>query len=107
MCGRFTNRYTWRELHALYMLSPGFPQPKSNFQPRYNIAPTQLSFVVRETEGKRELIELRWGLLPRWAKSPADSARMINARAETVATEIRISVGVQIEAVPGCGGRLL
>ena len=85
MCGRFTNRYTWRELHALYMLSPGFPQPQSNFQPRYNIAPTQLSFVVREVDGKRELIELRWGLLPHWAKSPADGARMINARSETVA----------------------
>lgn len=55
--------------------------------PRYNIAPTQLSFVVRETGGKRELVELRWGLLPHWAKSPGDGAKMINARAETVATK--------------------
>jgi len=68
MCGRFTNRYTWRELHALYMLSVGFPQPNSNFQPRYNIAPTQMAFVVREKDDARELVELRWGLVPSWAK---------------------------------------
>jgi putative SOS response-associated peptidase YedK len=59
---------------------------RSNFLPRYNIAPTQCSLVVRENGGRRELAELRWGLLPPWAKSAAAGARMINARAETVAT---------------------
>jgi len=85
MCGRFTNQYTWEELHALYDLSNR--PPKSNFPPRYNIAPTQTSFVVRETEGERELAELRWGLLPKWVKAPGDGARMINARSETVASK--------------------
>lgn len=86
MCGRFTNQYTWRQLHALYSLSDTL-YPQSNFPPRFNIAPTQNAFVVRiGADGKRELVELRWGLLPRWAKSPSDGARMINARAETVAT---------------------
>jgi putative SOS response-associated peptidase YedK len=83
MCGRFTNQYSWDELHELYSLS-NVP-PESNFPPRYNIAPTQTSFVVRETDGVRELAELRWGLLPRWAKALGDGARMINARSETVA----------------------
>ena len=86
MCGRFTNQYSWEELHALYDLS-NKARPKSNFPPRYNIAPTQTSFVVRETEGERELLEMRWGLLPKWAKKPGDGARMINARSETVATK--------------------
>ena len=85
MCGRFTNRYSWRELHELYSLTDQ-DMIRSNFEPRYNIAPTQLSLVVRELNGKRELAELRWGLLPHWAKSPSDGARMINARSETVAT---------------------
>lgn len=58
---------------------------ESNYPPRYDIAPTQTSFVVRETAGVRELAELRWGLLPKWAKSPRDGARTINARSETVA----------------------
>jgi putative SOS response-associated peptidase YedK len=84
MCGRFTNRYTWRELHALYRLSDQtFPQ--SNFEPRYNIAPTQNSWVVREREGKRELISMRFGLVPSWSKDDTRAASMINARAETVA----------------------
>ena len=88
MCGRFTNRYSWRELKELYELSDVlYPKAPSNFEPRYNIAPTQTSFVVRlGVAGRRELVQLRWGLLPRWATSPRDGARMINARCETVAT---------------------
>lgn len=87
MCGRFTNRYSWRELHALYSLSDKH-YPQSNFEPRYNIAPTQNSFAVRLREdGEHELAELRWGLLPKWAKDLADGARMINARCETVASK--------------------
>jgi putative SOS response-associated peptidase YedK len=81
MCGRFSNRYTWRELHALYELSIGFAP--SNFQPRYNIAPTDMCWIVREKDGARELVSLRWGLVPSWAKDIKIGASMINARAET------------------------
>jgi putative SOS response-associated peptidase YedK len=81
MCGRFSNRYTWRELHAMYELSIGFAP--SNFQPRYNIAPTDMCWVVRERDGARELVSLRWGLLPSWAKDIKVGASMINTRAET------------------------
>jgi len=35
MCGRFTQRYTWGEVHAFLDV---FGTPK-NLQPRYNIAP--------------------------------------------------------------------
>ena len=54
--------------------------------PRYNVAPTQpIPVVVQRDEGR--LIELhRWGLVPSFAKSGTAGARMINARAETVAT---------------------
>jgi putative SOS response-associated peptidase YedK len=34
----------------------------------------------------RELVFLRWGLIPPWATDPAVGNRMINARAETAAT---------------------
>ena len=47
--------------------------------------------VVRErADGdstRRVLSRLRWGLVPSWAKDPAIGDRMINARAETVATK--------------------
>ena len=82
MCGRYTNQYSWRELKELYDITAPFLQ--SNFPPRYNIAPTQSCFVVRLRDGVRELAALRWGLLPPWAKSPGEGARMINARCETV-----------------------
>jgi hypothetical protein len=36
MCGCFTQKYTWEELHRLYRLT----QPARNIQPRYNICPT-------------------------------------------------------------------
>jgi len=57
--------------------------------PRFNIAPSQPVAVVRLAPGlhdsRRELVQLRWGLIPSWAKDPAMGNRMINARAETVA----------------------
>lgn len=54
--------------------------------PRYNIAPTQSVAVVRErVQGARELVLLYWGLIPSWSRDRAMGARMINARAETLA----------------------
>jgi putative SOS response-associated peptidase YedK len=57
-----------------------------NLPPRYNIAPTQDAPVVRlDKEGRRELIAMRWGLVPLWAKDLSIGARCINARADSVA----------------------
>ena len=81
MCGRFTNRYSWRQLKELYDLTS--PYLESNFPPRYNIAPTQESFVVRLKDGKRELDSMRWGLVPWFSKDTKGAARMINAQSET------------------------
>lgn len=59
------------------------------FTPRFNVAPSQPVPVVRlapqQPQPQRELVWLRWGLIPSWAKDPAIGNRMINARAETVA----------------------
>jgi putative SOS response-associated peptidase YedK len=56
-----------------------------NLPPRYNIAPTQDAPVVRlDRDGRRELIPMRWGLVPLWAKDLSMGARCINARAESV-----------------------
>lgn len=84
MCGRFTNRYSWSELHALYGLTDSSPPP-SNFRPRYNIAPTDAVPVVRRKDSKREAVLLKWGMVPFTAKNTADAAKLINARAETIA----------------------
>jgi putative SOS response-associated peptidase YedK len=97
MCGRFTLRApasVVAELFALLEVPP--------FTPRFNIAPSQPVPVVRlkpeQPQPQRELVWLRWGLIPSWAKDqtavggygirtypPPRGNRMINARSETVA----------------------
>jgi putative SOS response-associated peptidase YedK len=62
--------------------------------PRYNIAPTQTVIVVSD-DGTRTLTEMRWGLIPSWAKDSAIGNRMINARAETVATKPAFRVALR------------
>ncbi|KAA6187905.1 SOS response-associated peptidase [Thiohalocapsa marina] len=56
--------------------------------PRYNVAPTQPVLAVRAEQtgaSRRELIQLRWGLVPAWSKGQDHRYSMINARAESVA----------------------
>lgn len=82
MCGRF-------ELHThptAIALAFGLAQPPE-IAARYNVAPmTDVPVVRVNAEGERELVHLRWGLVPRWAKDPSIGGRMINARGETLAT---------------------
>jgi putative SOS response-associated peptidase YedK len=60
-----------------------------DWNPRYNIAPTQPVPIVRQhpKEPNRVLSLVRWGLIPSWAKDMSGSAGMINARSETAATK--------------------
>src|SRR5262245_23506035 len=84
MCGRFTNRLTWREIVALYRLAVPLA-PERNLPARYNICPTDMIDVVVEREGKRDLAALRWGLVPSWWRGRLkDVPATFNARAETV-----------------------
>jgi putative SOS response-associated peptidase YedK len=85
MCGRFTYKLTWRELHALYSLTAP-ASPARNIQARYNICPTTTIDAVIERDAKRELVPMRWGLIPAWWKKQAKATpATFNARAETVA----------------------
>jgi putative SOS response-associated peptidase YedK len=63
-----------------------------DWNPRYNIAPTQPIPVIRQNPKQpvRELSLIRWGLIrliPSWAKDSSAAAKMINARSETAATK--------------------
>src|SRR5262245_49447101 len=86
MCGRFTRHYTWEELMRLYRLT----STPANIQPSYNVCPTDTVDTVRATEdGKRELVPMRWGLIPWHWKKPLKEMKLatFNARVETVATK--------------------
>jgi len=83
MCGRFTQRYIWREIHDLY----GLTGAARNLQAHYNIAPTDTVDVVRSAAaGTTELVSMRWGLIPYWWKKAVKRLpATFNARAESVA----------------------
>ena len=83
MCGRFTLKTPSRDIATLF---DDLSIP--SLTPRYNICPTQHVLSVRQSKnGENEAVNLRWGLVPFWAKELKVGARMINARSETVATK--------------------
>ncbi|WP_162826747.1 SOS response-associated peptidase [Pseudolabrys taiwanensis] len=79
--------YTWEELVRLYRLTD--PYMISNLQPRYNICPTTTVDTVVEVNGNRQLVPMRWGLIPAWWSKPLNDMKLatFNARAETVDTK--------------------
>jgi len=82
MCGRFTQKYTWEELHRLYRLR----QPARNVRPQYNICPTDPVDVVIRGDAGLFVVPMRWQLMPPWwTKSRDDLPATSNAGAETVA----------------------
>lgn len=83
MCGRFAlftldgflARFPWVDRGDTDFVPPG-----------YNVAPSDGVPVV--VGGERPALRtLRWGLVPPWAGDPAIGNRLINARAETLATK--------------------
>lgn len=54
--------------------------------PRFNIAPSQMIPVIVQEGDKRTLQFHRWGFRPLWMKDGKSPPPVINARAETVAT---------------------
>ena len=80
MCGRYSLTSNMDDLQARF----DFEARDLVYRPRYNVAPTQTVLSVVNDQGNRAEF-MRWGLIPFWAKDPKIGARMINARAETVA----------------------
>ena len=80
MCGRYLITTPVEAIRQIFKVDQ-----RPNLAARYNVAPTQSVPIIRRNEDGRELVMARWGLVPFWAKDLKIGARMINARAETVA----------------------
>ena len=88
MCGRFALIADKDDIEALFALLE-----LEDFPPRYNIAPTQPILLIiagpRRNPGSnlpdRRAMLVRWGLIPGWAKNPAELQPLFNARADTAA----------------------
>lgn len=81
MCGRLTQQLSSAEIAELF----GADDLVGDAGKHFNVAPTQPVRVVVEHDQRRAVTAYRWGLIPPWAPNPAIGAKMINARAETVA----------------------
>jgi putative SOS response-associated peptidase YedK len=93
MCGRFVVARSVGEIQTIFEVDevigelPGVS---------YNVAPTQpIAIIVDRAfekaddgspigELSREIHAARWGLVPRWAKSPTEHAPLINGRIESI-----------------------
>jgi len=80
MCGRFAQPRSSDELALIFRARPATDVPGD----RFNVAPTDEVAAVVEHHGDRTVDSFRWGLVPFFAKTAKDGARLINARAETV-----------------------
>lgn len=81
MCSRYSLTKPLEAVRSYFRADGGETYPA-----RYNIAPTQPVLIVRQTQsGERELILVRWGLIPSWVKHPRDYSTLLNARSETAA----------------------
>jgi putative SOS response-associated peptidase YedK len=90
MCGRYASSSSLTDLATVFEVDEVRAEP---LPVRYNVAPTLDVYAVavrgrqdREEGPRRALGTFRWGLVPSWARDPSVGNRMINARAEGIAT---------------------
>jgi len=83
MCGRFVSASPPDEIAKYFDAA----SPEALLEPSYNVAPTNDIYAVTADGGVRRVEAFHWGLVPGWAKDPKVGSRMINARAETLATK--------------------
>jgi putative SOS response-associated peptidase YedK len=83
MCGRFVQSSPLETLQHNFNIRTA----TSDIIPNYNVAPTQKIIAIIKHNNENTLVKLHWGLVPSWAKDVSMGSRMINARAETVASK--------------------
>src|ERR1035438_6259990 len=85
MCGRYVRRGSAEKVAQWFDIDTS---DLPVFAPSFNVAPQSTQPVVRldRYTGKRQLVLMRWGLIPFWAKDAKIGFSTINAKAETLAT---------------------
>lgn len=80
MCGRFTITIDEEMLmNTFELMNIPFAYERS-----YNVAPSHMIPAIIADRGMNRVGQLKWGLVPSWAKDPAMGNKLINARAETL-----------------------
>jgi putative SOS response-associated peptidase YedK len=99
MCGRFT----FQPIEAFYGRFQ-ISNRLDSLVARYNIAPGQLVPVII-AQSPRQIVRMRWGLIPHWAKDQQTAYKMINARVETLTQRpaFRGLLSHNRAFIPACG----
>jgi putative SOS response-associated peptidase YedK len=99
MCGRFTFQPT-EEFYERFHITNRL----DSLVARYNIAPGQMVPVII-SQSPNQVVLMRWGLIPHWAKEEKTAYKMINARVETIAQKptFRSLLGANRCLVPASG----
>jgi putative SOS response-associated peptidase YedK len=85
MCGRARLSTDYSEIRIKLKFDPDYPSP--NVPASWNVCPTDPMLVaIRSEQGMRIPQQMRWGLVPWWAKDIKVGFSSINARAETINT---------------------
>jgi putative SOS response-associated peptidase YedK len=79
MCGRFTFQPTEAFYERFQIINR-----LDGLVARYNIAPGQMVPVII-SQSPNQVMLMRWGLIPHWAREEKTAYKMINARVETLA----------------------
>ena len=84
MCGRYRLSRRKQLIQEYFDTADGV-----EWEPRYNIAPSQSVGIIRQDRAKpeRHFSLARWGLIPYWAKNPGIGYNLISARSETVGSK--------------------
>ena len=78
MCGRFT-----LTLESI-VISERLEVPLTDWQPRYNIAPSQPHPIIVLENHHRRLDFMQWGLIPHWSDDKKIGYSLINSQVELV-----------------------
>jgi putative SOS response-associated peptidase YedK len=82
MCGRYGR---WSDAEWLVEEFSDIQLPPLPFPPTYNAAPQSQQSIVRlNSGGYPELVSLRWGLIPFWARPDQFNRLTFNARSEEI-----------------------
>ncbi|MBK6742623.1 MAG: SOS response-associated peptidase [Hydrogenophilales bacterium] len=83
MCGRFAQTSSLTQIATRFGVAEAGIQAQEG-PPRYNLAPGAQVLGIRQADSGRELVRLKWGLVPHWSVEAKTGYSTSNARAETV-----------------------
>jgi putative SOS response-associated peptidase YedK len=110
VCGKFSQMYSWAEVHAYSSMvgeGEGGSSRRAANDRQKTATPMRDARVIRlNVAGRREVVGMRWGWPDRWSKTPMDWPKHMHAKSETIdrLPTFAASVAARRQAARHCGG---